>query len=90
MTYLAGIGSGAYGAVIGGIVYYFVTRMTKFDAEALRAVVLLLGGAIVLYFLQKFASTDDSKPVILPSYAIGLFFGWVMPTLLKWDADRKR
>ena len=88
---MVGIGSGAYGAVIGGIVYYFVTRMTKYDAEALRAVLVLLGGAAILYYIQQLGFSDAAaKTVALSSYPIGLLFGWGMPALLKWDADRRR
>ncbi len=76
MGYLVGIGSGAYGAVIGGIFYYFVTRMTKYDAEALRAVVVLVGGAAVLYFIQQLGFSDPAtKSIAFSSYPIGLL--WV-------------
>ena len=91
MTILVGLGSGAYGWVVGLIIWYFVSRLKKHDIATLRAVIPLLGGAAVLYLVQAIALSDpEAKTVALSCYPFGLLLGWGLPALLDWDKKNKR
>lgn len=90
MMWLVGVSSFAYGAVVGGIAYYFIARMKRHDPQALKTVLTLIGGAAVLAFLQRVGTQNsDYQDVATATYPIGLLFGWGLPVLLKWDRDER-
>lgn len=90
MSYLIGAGAFAYGAVVGGIVYYFIARMVKHDPQALQTVLTLIAGAVVLAFLQRLGMGDpEHQNVATAMYPIGLLAGWGLPVLFKWDRDER-
>ena len=90
MNLLVGFGAGAFGAVVGGIIFYFVVRIRKLSFDALKVVVTLLAGSAGTYFINAYSMTDEYKILVLSCYPIGLFLGWGMPMLLKWAEDQNR
>src|SRR5688500_1341807 len=90
MILLIGASAFAYGAVVGGIAYYFIARMERHDSQALKTVITLITGAAVLAFLQHLGTQEgDFRNVATAMYPIGLLVGWGLPVLFKWDKDER-
>ena len=67
-----------------------VLLMKKYDSQALKTVLTLIAGATVLAFLQRLGTENkDYQTVATAMYPIGLFFGWGIPVLFKWDTDER-
>ena len=65
------VGSLALGVFVGYLAWYFVTRFTQFNFDALASVIgVLVGGAVV----QFLGATGDARW----AYPIGLVAGWLI------------
>jgi len=81
-SYLPGIGAGALGLLIGGLVALYVSQTAKFNLAALTGAVSTLAGAGVMAIFKSIEGATAST-VQYWWYPIGLFFGAVIMGLIK-------